>query len=41
MERDSRMKELLNTPTIFAGRKQYAPPAMKTMGFEYVCIGRG
>ena len=36
-----RMKELLKTPLIFDGRNQYAPPAMKSMGFEYVCIGRG
>ena len=47
MERDSRiwsasprMKELLKTPLIFDGRNQYSPPAMKSMGFEYVCIGR-
>ena len=36
-----RMKELLKTPLIFDGRNQYSPPAMKSMGFEYVCIGRG
>ena len=36
-----RMKELLKTPLIFDGRNQYSPSAMKSMGFEYVCIGRG
>ncbi|MDD3917626.1 MAG: hypothetical protein PHX00_10775, partial [Synergistaceae bacterium] len=36
-----RMKELLKTPLIFDGRNQYSPPAMKSMGFEFVCIGRG
>jgi UDPglucose 6-dehydrogenase len=35
------MKELLKTPPIFDGRNQYSPPAMKSMGFEYVCVGRG
>jgi len=35
------MKELLKTPLVFDGRNQYSPPAMKSMGFEYVCIGRG
>ena len=35
-----RMKELLKCPLIFDGRNQYSPPAMKSMGFEYVCIGR-
>ena len=35
------MKELLKTPLIFDGRNQYSPAAMKSMGFEYVCIGRG
>ena len=35
-----RMKELLKTPLIFDGRNQYSPPAMKSMGFEYVCVGR-
>ena len=35
-----RMKELLKTPLIFDGRNQYAPAAMKSMGFEYICIGR-
>ena len=37
----SMMKELLKTPTIFDGRNQYSSPAMKPMGFEYVCVGRG
>ena len=36
-----RMKELLKTPLIFDGRNQYSPAAMQSMGFEYVCIGRG
>ena len=36
-----RMKELLKYPPIFDGRNQYSPSAMKSMGFEYVCIGRG
>jgi UDPglucose 6-dehydrogenase len=35
------MKELLKTLLVFDGRNQYSPPAMKSMGFEYVCIGRG
>ena len=46
MERDPgigsvfpRMKELLKIPLIFDGKNQYAPAAMKSMGFEYVCVG--
>ena len=35
------LKELLKTPLIFDGRNQYAPAAIKPMGFEYVCVGRG
>ena len=35
------MKELLKYPLIFDGRNQYSPAAMKMMGFEYVCVGRG
>jgi len=36
-----RMKDLLKTPLIFDGRNQYSLPAMQSMGFECVCIGRG
>ena len=36
-----RMKELLKYPPIFDGRNQYSPSAMKSMGFEYVCVERG
>ena len=35
-----RMKDLLKHPVIFDGRNQYNPSAMKTMGFEYICVGR-
>jgi hypothetical protein len=34
------LPELLMTPLIIDGRNQYSPPAMKSMGFEYVCVER-
>jgi len=36
----ARMKEVLKTPLIFDGRNQYTPKKVRTMGFDYHCIGR-
>ncbi|MCB9649075.1 MAG: UDP-glucose/GDP-mannose dehydrogenase family protein [Deltaproteobacteria bacterium] len=35
-----RLKELLKTPRVFDGRNIFNPDRMRSMGFEYVCIGR-
>lgn len=35
-----KIKELLAQPYVFDGRNIYNPETMRTMGFNYVCIGR-
>jgi len=37
----SRLKELLSSPKVVDLRNIYDPAAMRKLGFEYVCIGRG
>lgn len=34
------MKELMNAPVVFDGRNQYEPDYLKSLGFDYIGIGR-
>lgn len=36
----SRMKRLMKTPVVFDGRNLYSPDKMRSMGFQYFCVGR-